>query len=74
MAEPDITELVVILCSAKFDILIFVGISKPEFGRLVEAFDNVVQVRQKSRILKVVYRGLSAMNIYHLEKNAGLTL
>jgi len=42
LAESDIAALVVILCSAKFDILIFARISKPEFCGLVKAFDNVV--------------------------------
>ena len=72
MAESDIIALVVIPCSAKFDILRFVWISKPEFGSLVKAFDNIVQVCQKSRILEVIYTALSVMNIW---KNvASLTL
>ena len=59
MAESDIIVFVVIPCSAKFDKLGFVGSSKPEFRVFVEALDNVVHIRQKSRIPKVIYRGLS---------------
>ena len=59
MAESDITILVVIPCSAKFDKLGFVGSSKPEFRGFVETLDNVVHIHQKSRIPKVIYTGLS---------------
>jgi hypothetical protein len=53
LAESDVKILVVIPCCTKFDILRFVRISKPEFRGFVEAGENMVDVRQKGRTLKV---------------------
>jgi len=54
LPEPDVAILVVIPCSSKFDILGFVRISKPEFRSFVEAGEDMVDIRQKGRILKVI--------------------
>ena len=54
LSESNVKSWVVIPCSTKFDILRFVRISKPEFRSFVEAGENMVDVRQKGRILEII--------------------